>query len=552
MKQKFFATLLGGFLALGCTPNVFGDDGQGSDEGKSIRHVLLISIDGMHAVDLYNCVHGISGINGGLQYCPSLAGLASTGANFTEASTSKPSDSFPGILALVAGASPRSAGVYYDVSYTRELAPPAVFPSVGTCVAGTPGPGTAMVYDETLDFSLGDLTGGGGINPDKLALDPMHGCAKVYPRNFVRVNTIFGVLHSHHRYTAWSDKHPAYDVVRGRTPSGAVNNSVDDLNSPEINSIVVPVAPGVAGFPSCNPIRDTSDTSAWTNSFQNIQCYDLLKVKILLNEIDGMKSDGSGPAPVPAVFGMNFQAVSVGEKLIDANAVIGGYVNPISDPLGPLGKPSPSLYSEITFVDAAIGKLVNELKLKGLDQSTMIIISAKHGQSPIDLSRWTPINTALGRPTKLLSSLVAGASEDDVSLLWLKHSTDTITAVTMLEANEAAAGIGEIFAGPSMKVLFGDPTVDPRVPDIAVQPNVGVIYTGNTSKVAEHGGFAHDDTNVMLLVSNPQMSPATVTTPVETAQIAPTIVKVLGYDPNELDAVQLEHTQVLPGVRFPD
>src|SRR6266853_5851395 len=142
MTQKFFATLLAGFLALGSTPPVWGYDGHESDEGNKIRYVLLISIDGMHAVDYLNCAHGISGINGGAPYCPHLAGLALTGANFTEASTSKPSDSFPGILALVAGASPRMAGVYYDVSYTRELAPPAVFPSVGTCVAGTPGPGT--------------------------------------------------------------------------------------------------------------------------------------------------------------------------------------------------------------------------------------------------------------------------------------------------------------------------------------------------------------------------------------------------------------------------
>src|SRR5207253_7329827 len=97
------------------------------------------------------------------------------------------------------------------------------------------------------------------------------------------------------------------------------------------------------------------------------------------------------------------------------------YVRPAFDTLGPLGKPSPSLYGEITFVDAAIGKLVSELKLKGLDKSTMIIVSAKHGQSAIDLSRLTKINTSNGRPTKLLSSLLAGSSEDDVSLLWLKH-----------------------------------------------------------------------------------------------------------------------------------
>src|SRR5712691_9900119 len=404
MMQKFFATLLAAFLALGYTATTSADDSQGSDEGNPIRHVLLISIDGMHALDYLNCAHGISGINGGAPYCPNLAGLALTGANFTEASTSKPSDSFPGILALVAGASPRTTGVYYDVSYTRERAPPAVFPSVGTCVAGTPGPGTDVAYDESLDFSLGDLTGGGGINPDNLPLDPMHSCAKVYPRNFVRVNTIFGVLHSHGRYTAWSDKHPAYDIVRGHTPIGSPNNNVDDLNSPEINSVVVPV-PSVSGFASCNPVRDTGNLSAWTNSFANIQCYDLLKVQILLNEIDGKKSDNSGPAPVPAIFGMNFQAVSVVEKLIDSHGVTGGYISPVSDPLGPLGKPSPSLYSEITFVDAAIGKLVSELKLKGLDQSTLIIISAKHGQSPIDVSRLTKINSVTGRPTKLLSSL---------------------------------------------------------------------------------------------------------------------------------------------------
>ena len=49
---------------------------------------------------------------------------------------------------------------------------------------------------------------------------------------------------------------------------------------------------------------------------------------------------------------------------------------------------------------------------------------------------------------------------------------------------------------------------DPRTPDIIVLPNVGVVYTGSTKKQAEHGGFAHDDTNVMLLVSNPASASA--------------------------------------------
>jgi hypothetical protein len=530
-------------LAILACPNLFADD-QG-EEGQ--RQVLLISIDGMHSLDFQNCVHGIDAL---APYCPNLAALAGTGVNYTQASTSKPSDSFPGIVALVAGASPHTAGVYYDVSYTRELFAP------GSNCTGTPG--TATVYDETVDINTDALNGGGGIDPTKLprALDQSHNCVPVFPRNYIRVNTIFGVAHAAGLYTAWSDKHPAYDIVRGFTPLGGVNNSVNDLNSPEINSLVVPVNPGVPADPNfpanCStPDSVTNPGGVWTGSFKDIECYDLLKVKILLNQIDGKKSDGSGPAPVPAIFGMNFQAVSVGQKLIDGTNVQGGYVDSLMDPLGALGKPTDPLLREIKFVDSAIGKLVAELKAKGLYNSTTIIISAKHGQSPIDIRRLNKINSSTGRPTKLLSSLVAGSSEDDISILWLKHSSDTNMAVKTLEMNAAAVDFGQIFAGPSIKLLFGDPTQDPRVPDIVVQPNVGVIYTGSTTKVAEHGGFAEDDTHVMMLVSNPKLSPGTVISPVETAQVAPTILKIIGLDPNALDGVQKEGTQVLPGLKFP-
>jgi len=67
---------------------------------------------------------------------------------------------------------------------------------------------------------------------------------------------------------------------------------------------------------------------------------------------------------------------------------------------------------------------------------------------------------------------------------------------------------------------------------------------------SEHGGFAHDDTNVMLLVSNPSFAPRTDTSFVETDQVAPTILRLLGFDPDALDAVRLEGTPVLPGLRF--
>ncbi len=52
---------------------------------SQIRHVLLISIDGMHAVDFLNCSHGIAGVNSGAPYCPNLAALGTTGVNYKNA-----------------------------------------------------------------------------------------------------------------------------------------------------------------------------------------------------------------------------------------------------------------------------------------------------------------------------------------------------------------------------------------------------------------------------------------------------------------------------------
>jgi hypothetical protein len=105
--------------------------------------------------------------------------------------------------------------------------------------------------------------------------------------------------------------------------------------------------------------------------------------------------------------------------------------------------------------------------------------------------------------------------------LWLRPGTSTLDAVTLLESNAAQAGIGQILYGPSPETIFDVPGLpvqggDPRTPDIVVLPNVGVVYTGSLKKQSEHGGFAIDDTSVMLLISNPSIHARTVTTFVET------------------------------------
>jgi Type I phosphodiesterase / nucleotide pyrophosphatase len=534
-----------------------------------IKRVLLISIDGMHAVDFANCAKGISTVNNGAPYCPALAALGKTGVNYVAASTSKPSDSFPGLTAIVTGGSPALTGVYYDVAYSRNYNAPAKTTgngvAGGSCAAGGTPTGTTTEYEEGIDIDQTKLNGGapgasltdGGLNSidsTRLVRDPKNGCNPVFPWQFVRANSIFSVIHKNGGYAAWSDKHPAYSSVA----SGIGPSALDDFYAPEINSNVValPAVQTPTGL-SCSTIPDPgSDLTAWTNSFQNIECYDTLKVNAILNEIDGKDHLGLKKTRVPTIFGMNFQAVSVGQKLVEkSNNTKGGY-------LDAAGTPSEALLGDIKFVDASIGEFVDELKDKGLYETTLIVITAKHGQSPIDPNRYVSQLINGSSPATLLSNAGfipdsesttgsgIGPTEDDVSLLWLKSSSDTAASVKILEDNASSIGLGQILYGPTVSVNYNDPSVDPRTPDIIVTPNVGVTYSGSTAKQEEHGGFAHDDTNVMLLVVNADSRPQTVYAEVGTAQVAPTILKALSIDPSELDAVRIEGTSVLPDLNL--
>jgi hypothetical protein len=182
---------------------------QAQDSG--IKHVLLISIDGMHAVDFLNCSQGIAGVNNGAPYCPNLAALSKHGVNYVAASTSRPSDSFPGLMTIITGATPRTMGVYYDVAYDRSLDGPATTTGNGNpaapCDSTKPPTGYTTEYEEGIDLDQTKVNGGapgasltdGGIasiDLSKLDRDPKNGCAPVLPQNFVRTNTVFGVIHA--------------------------------------------------------------------------------------------------------------------------------------------------------------------------------------------------------------------------------------------------------------------------------------------------------------------------------------------------------------------
>lgn len=555
-----------------------GDNGHSTHA----RHVLLISVDGMHQADLDWFVKTYPN--------STLANLVHQGVEYTNARTPFPSDSFPGMVGQVTGGNPRTTGIYYDDAYSRSLLP------AGTTKANCPTtkPGAEVFYAEVIaqdlnrldsgqdipglysDFSkifqlYGDPAGVMGlINPLSLPVSPSPTCAPVYPHDYLRVNTVFGVAHKHRLRTAWSDKHVAYEILNG--PSGTpAGTSIDDLFAPEINSSVTdPTPPATPG-------------DDWTKDNTNTQKYDTFKVQAVVNWIRGHDHAGNGTYGTPSIFGMNFQAVSTAQKLNQSNYFpdpkdtsvvkngLGGYTDSGT-------KPGVVLQSALTFVDDKLADMFND---KAFDPAnTVVILSAKHGQSPQNREDLTIINdgdmiNALNCAWEKNSAtcmdatkphLVAHAIDDDGILMWLNDRSSKAIhfarnfllsySGTGLGSDAAGnpvsrpftqAGVTKIYAGEEAADFLRVPRGDDRYPDLVGIAQHGSVWAGSKlSKIAEHGGDAEEDRHVPLVVWGKGISNEIVDDRVQTKQIAPTILKLLGLDPSELDAVKIERTQVLP------
>jgi hypothetical protein len=467
-----------------------------------VHHVLLVSVDGLHAGDMvrYIAAHPDS----------TLAHLAAEGIDYTNARGVVPADSFPGLLALVTGGTPAVTGVYYDDSYDRALAAPG-----SDCSRS----GTRVRYDESLDVDDGH--GHTMIDPARLPRDPQHGCAPVYPHAYLHVNTVFEAVHDAGGYTAWIDKHPTYELVEG--PSG---HGVDDLFLPEI---------GANYEGSSNAATDQI-----TGSLARTEDYDAMKAHAIVNEIDGLTHDGTAHAAVPNVFGLNLQAVNVAQKLY-------GY----RDADGAL---TPGVDHAIGSVDRLLGSFVAELERRQLRDDTLVVVTAKHGNGPIDRARLVKIDDQ--RVAKVIDAAAPGAlaqlTTDYGALVWLHDASTTATVTAALRAHAQALGIADVLSGARLALRFPAPPADSRTPDIVIVSRRGVIFAPpRDGKLAEHGGFHDDDVHVALLVANPRLPGAgrQVTWPVSTTQVAPTILTALGLRPDRLQAVVREGTSPLPQMR---
>jgi predicted AlkP superfamily pyrophosphatase or phosphodiesterase len=467
-----------------------------STNPAAVRHALLISVDGMHGIDL--ALH--------LKDHPdsTLASLARRGVVYSNARQPLLGDSSPGLLSIATGGSPYSTGIVYSPTYDRTLSPPG-----SDCKTR----GTVLYIDEKSVRDFGREDSGGGIDPDKLPRDPERGCTPVYPHQLQRVNNIFEVVKQAGGRTAWIDQHLMYsDMLRG--PSGA---GLDD------NFVL-----------EANRFRKSLDAATGQ---------DKGRVQALLNQIRGYDSSGKNKVGVPMLFGLGFISVGVMQK-------VEGYEDG-----GAIARPG--LAQSIGFVDQQLARIVGELKSQGLYDSTLIVLTAKHGQSPIEVRQRRVIDRNLIRDAVngVQPGLLAQGSLDTIAILWLKDRSKTSAVVAALRAKLQEAGIYKIFAGEELKLLL-DPN-DPRTPDLIVQPMPGTFYADGVETpatkalLAEHGGMLDEDTLVPLLVSLPGGAGQMVRSPVQTSQIAPTVLVALGLDPDSLEAVRKEYTAPLPGLAGP-
>src|SRR5438105_12519098 len=136
--------------------------GQGTGSGDTkIRRVLVISIDGMHSLDLALWVKS--------HPSGAFAQLVANGMDYTNANTTKPSDSIPSTVGIFTGGTPAVGGMYYDDAYNR-----AWFPPGSTCLGA---PGTIIdlksAYNLNLDGSPGPS--GNTIDPNKVPRQLVNG-----------------------------------------------------------------------------------------------------------------------------------------------------------------------------------------------------------------------------------------------------------------------------------------------------------------------------------------------------------------------------------------
>jgi hypothetical protein len=333
------------------------------------------------------------------------------------------------------------------------------------------------------------------VDATKMPLDPKHSCSPVAPHALLHVNNIFEVMNEKGARTAWAGTSAALtDLYAG--PSG----------------------------------RGLSEACGWGAPERG----DQMRVAAVLHWIDGKDCGGKLDAPVPVVMGASFSAVGEA-KMMAAN---NGYADAT-------GTPAKELAGALKSVDDSIAAIVRELKTKNLFDSTWIVVTASYGRAPVTASRIRTVNlsdlkaVAESVPHAVVSHISASGS----AMVWIKDPSMTATMTKALSAKASLLGIEEVVTGERLGLTMNFPTQDSRMPDIILRSSSDVRW-----EPAGRGSATDEDAHVALLVSGAQLTGRLDKTPVPTTQLSPLLLRALGMEKFDLEALHREHSPALPGI----
>jgi hypothetical protein len=433
-------------------------------------HILLVSVDGLHAFDLatYVAAHPAS----------TLAKLSAHGVTYTNAHAPW-ADPIASFVSLVTGGTPISTGIVATHAWDHSLSP-----------AGS----ACRTHGALLSFDQ-------QYRKSQSPLDPASDCKPLEPHTLLRVNTIFEVVHSRIGPTAWAgESEAATDLLRG--PSGQGLTFAEAIPAGESN---------IAIAQSQDEAR-LHTVLAWLNAKE-----------------------------VPALFGLSLTSFAAAQSAAGV-----GYLDSI-------GTPSSGLAHSLDVLDVSLAQLVSAIAAKKLTDSTWIVVTAPYGQSRVD-----PVQRRIVSPAELAAAMapavVARVSGGAIATIWLQNPADAPAAARALQAKATTLGIADIYTGARLNLIFNPAKADPRSPDIILQPNPNVVYAApGSAPTAVHGGLSDWDTHVAMLVSGAKLGSEQGTgrtdpTWVPTTQLAPLLLRALGMEKFDLDALHHEHTPALPGI----
>jgi hypothetical protein len=328
-------------------------------------------------------------------------------------------------------------------------------------------------------------------------------CEPIFPHDYLRTNTIFEVARGNGLNTAYLDKHPTYEFLNGPSGLGLTQGYFPEIGSEAANM-----------------------AAQWE--------WEDLHWSALANITAGHYVNGTGSIDF-SLIGVNFQALTW------AQSNGGGYANgsTLANPV--FGS---NILAALKRYDAKLKIFLDQLKAAGKLDSTLLILSSKQGQSPVDESTLKHISSdALLNATGVEVSFFTG---DDAGLLWLAHGSDAATAKANLLAKAESLNIESVLAGDEIwEYGFGNPRKDPRAPDVAVIAKDGTLFSTN-NQTGNHGAWLPDDLEVPLVFYNPTLMAANHSLQVQTRQLAATMLSALGLPLAQLDGWREEGSPVVP------